>query len=417
MRSREASTGIANLPQTTAVICDGGRFVLKPFQRLEEGSHPAWDIGLLLSEKRGFPAVAPLAGAIEYRRRAAEPATIAVLHGFVQNEGNAWNLALDTLSDYLERVAAFGETAPLPPADAWPTESPSPEPSDLVKDLLGELLDHMRLLGQRTAEMHLAMEGAKDQLDFVPEGFSARYQRSIYQSMRTLKIEVFDSLRRQLPKLPEDAQQQAQEVLRHDTEIIRRFRLLVDQRFASARIRCHGDLHLAQVLFTGKDFVFLDFEGPSPSSLSERRTKRSPLRDVATMLRSFHYVAQTALFGQGAATPQAVVRPEDLGRLQPWSRFWCAWVGAEYLKSYFATAGQASFIPPNAQEMKTLFDAFVLERALIELAYELRHRPAWTRVPLTGILDILNVSLPEPVTQSSPITPSGVVQSPTAAAT
>ena len=286
----------------------------------------------------------------------------------------------------------------------------------MVTDLLGEMLDYARLLGIRTAEMHLALESAKDQLDFVPEGFSALYQRSIYQSMRTLTIEVFDSLRRQLHKLPDDAQQQAREALRHDTEILRRFRLLVDQRFASTRIRCHGDLHLAQVLYTGKDFVFLDFEGPSTSSLSERRTKRSPLRDVATMLRSFHYVAQTALFGQGTV-PQAIVRPEDLGRLQPWARFWCAWVSAEYLKSYLATAGQASFIPPNPEEMKTLFDAFVMERALMELAYELRHRPAWTSVPLAGILDILNVPLPEPVTQAPQTTPSGVVTSPATAAT
>ncbi len=397
LRSRE-TVGVTphggDIKQTTAIICDGGRFALKPFRRIDEGMNPAWDTGRMLSSQTDFTHVAPLAGQIEYRRRSGDAASLAILHGFVQSEGDAWQFTLDALSDYFERIVTLGEAFPVPPADAWPSDWMSPEPPQLVEDLIGDYLDNIRLLGQRTAELHLALASDTQDPAFAPEGFSSLYQRSLYQSMRSLKINVFDALRRQMRKLPKSAQPAAQEVLRHDAEILRRFRLLVDKRVESARIRCHGNLHLGQILMTGKDFVFLDFEGSQGNSLSERRVKRSPIRDVATMLRSFHYATHTSLYGHGGGrlTPQAVVRDEDLARLQPWTRFWCAWVGAAYLKAYLDTAGQASFVPRRQEEMKILFDAYLLERALSELLHELKTRPAWSMVPLTGILDALTGS-------------------------
>jgi len=175
----------------------------------------------------------------------------------------------------------------------------------------------------------------------------------------------------------------------------------VDRRITTTRLRCHGDLQLPRVLFTGKDFVFVDFEGAPGPSLSERRTKRSPLRDIVSMFRSFHYAAHTSLFGhgKGRATPQAVVRPEDLARLEPWTRFWTAWASAEFLRGYLETAGEASFIPKSPDEMKVLLDAFFLERTLWELAHELHHRPTWAGVPLLAILEALGVPPHSPAQQ------------------
>jgi len=397
LRSRDA-LGIlqtsANIKQTTAIVCDGARFALKPFRKVDEGMNPAWDIGRMLGEHTTFNNVAPLGGQIEYRRRDGEPASFAILHGFVQNEGDAWTYTLDSLSNYFERVVTLGEAHPVPPADAWPSGWCQQEPPTLVEDLIGDYLDDIRLLGQRTAELHLALASDTESPEFAPEGYSSLFQRSLYQSLRSLKIDVFDMLRRNLKHLPKFAQPTAQEVLGYDAEIVRRFRLLVDSRPEAARIRCHGNLHLGQVLMTGKDFVFLDFEGSLSASLSERRAKRSPLRDVATMLRSFHYATQSSLYGRGGGrlAPQAVVRDEDLSRLQPWTRFWCAWVGAAYLKAYLDAAGSAPFIPRKHEEMKVLFDAYLLERALRELRHELKTRPDWSMVPLTGILDALNSS-------------------------
>jgi maltose alpha-D-glucosyltransferase/alpha-amylase len=389
------NSAIVSMPHTTAVTCDGGRFILKPLHRLEEGTHPAWDIGLLLSQRQHFPQVATLAGSISYRRRGAEPAAIAVLHGFVPNEGNAWQFTLDSLGHFLERVAAYASSGQEPPPVVWPTDWSQTEVPDTVKDLIGDYLESVRLLGQRTAELHLALAAETDDPDFAPEGFSSLFQRSTYQTLRSLKMDVFDALRRQKHKLPPAVQEKAQDVLNFDVEIMRRFRLLVDRRIEAVRIRFHGDFHLGQVLHTGKDFVFVDFEGGPRASLAERRTKRSPLRDVASMLLSFHYAVQTALLGPGQArAPQAVVREEDLTRLQPWAHFWGAWVKAVYLKGYDDTAGDAPFVPTDPVEMKILFDAFIIERALRELVYELQHRPAWTDIPLTCILEALQATEP-----------------------
>jgi len=382
--------------QTTSLICDGGRFALKMLPRLEEGVNPAWDIGRLLTEKRPFPHVAPLAGGLEYRRRRGEPAMFALLHGYVRNEGDAWHLTLDALGDFFEHVVTHGGISASPPIDLHPSQWVD-EPPDAAEDLIGDYLNQVRLLGQRTAELHLALASETDNPEFAPEGFSALFQRPVYQSLRTLKMNVFYELGRRLPSLSGDLQQQAQRVLDQDGEIMRRFRLLVDRRIQAVRIRCHGNFHLAQVLFTGKDFVIVDFEGQGSPSLSERRIKRSAAKDLASMLQSFQYALLSTLHGtsRGGATPQAVIREEDRFKLEPWARFWYTWVSAGFIKGYFDTAGDAPFVPQSTEERQILFDAYMLERALRSLAFELQHRPAWTGIPLAGVLDTLRVAEPQ----------------------
>jgi maltose alpha-D-glucosyltransferase/alpha-amylase len=138
------------------------------------------------------------------------------------------------------------------------------------------------------------------------------------------------------------------------------------------------------VLYTGKDFVIIDFEGEPARPLSERRIKRSPLRDVAGMLRSFHYASYAARFGQVAG-----VRPEDLDALDPLARFWYLWVSVAFLKAYLGVALQAGFLPQAREDLKVLLEAHLLEKALYELAYELNNRPDWVRIPLHGMLQLL----------------------------
>jgi maltose alpha-D-glucosyltransferase/alpha-amylase len=141
------------------------------------------------------------------------------------------------------------------------------------------------------------------------------------------------------------------------------------------------------VLYTGRDFVIIDFEGEPARPLSERRIKRSPLRDVAGMLRSFHYASYAALYGQVPG-----VRPEDFLALEPWARFWYTWVSVTYVKAYLATAHQASFLPEERTDRQVLLDVFLLEKAVYELGYELNSRPEWVEVPLQGILQLLETS-------------------------
>jgi maltose alpha-D-glucosyltransferase/alpha-amylase len=192
-------------------------------------------------------------------------------------------------------------------------------------------------------------------------------------------------LRRQLKQLPESTRAEAEQLLLAEAALVARFRALLDRRISALRIRYHGDYHLGQVLYTGKDFVIIDFEGEPARPLSDRRIKRSPLRDVAGMLRSFHYAAHTALHDQASA---ALVRPEDMGRARAWAHFWQLWVSAVFLRAYRATADEAPFLP-RREELELLLDAFLLEKAVYELGCELNNRPEWVSIPLRGILDLV----------------------------
>jgi len=252
----------------------------------------------------------------------------------------------------------------------------------LAQELIGHYLESARLLGERTAELHAALASNTTDPNFAPEPFSKLYQRSIYQSMRNLTARTFQLIRSRLKHLPEKGLTLAKKVLEREGKVFDSFHPLIESRISASRIRVHGDFHLGQVLFTGKDFIIIDFEGEPARSLTERRLKRAALRDVAGMLRSFHYAAYHAIYSRN-------VRPEDIAAVEQWANFWQIWVSAVYLKTYLDLAGSADFLPQDPQEMQILLSAFCLEKAIYELRYELNNRPEWVNIPLLGILQLL----------------------------
>jgi len=181
-------------------------------------------------------------------------------------------------------------------------------------------------------------------------------------------------------QLDEQRRQLAAQVLSHRDRLLDQFDALTRLRGRAVRIRCHGDYHLGQVLVTEGDVVILDFEGEPARPLAERRATCSPLRDVAGMLRSFSYAALTGL---GAATQ---TRPEDVERLAPWADAWEAWVGATFLRAYRTATQSAAFHPVESNDFDALLHAFMLDKAMYELGYELNNRPDWVHIPLTGLL-------------------------------
>jgi maltose alpha-D-glucosyltransferase/alpha-amylase len=195
-------------------------------------------------------------------------------------------------------------------------------------------------------------------------------------------------LRRQFNRLPESLRPLALQVLEHEKDLMNRFKDLLDSRIGALRIRCHGDYHLGQVLFNGSDFIIIDFEGEPARPISERRIKRSALRDVAGMLRSFQYAAHAALLRRC----EAGATPADLERLTPWADFWQRWVSAEFLKSYLQAAAGGRFIPGSRDELRILLGALLLEKAVYELSYELNNRPDWVGIPLRGIQQLLGLT-------------------------
>jgi maltose alpha-D-glucosyltransferase/alpha-amylase len=372
--------------QSNTSVVYGNQLILKLFRQVEEGVNPELDVGRFLTEKALFTHIPPIAGALEYQRRHEKPMSLAILQGFVANEGDAWHYTIDSLGRYFEHVLAH-PTVQVPPIPQKPLLPLIKEPPPLAQETIGPYLASARLLGERTAELHLALASDPDDPDFAPEPFSVMYQNSIYHAMRSLTIQNLQLLRQRLPELPQDVRGDALKILDLEKDIIGRFELIRRRKIRASRIRCHGDYHLGQVLYTGKDFVIIDFEGEPARPLSERLLKRSPLRDVAGMIRSFHYAAHTTLLHQASST----LRSEYLPMIEQWGQFWYIWVSATFLTSYLTVIGPARLLPEDTEELKILLDAYLLEKAVYELGYELNNRPDWVKVPLQGILQLLEI--------------------------
>jgi maltose alpha-D-glucosyltransferase/alpha-amylase len=366
----------------------GDRFILKLFRRPDVGVNPDLEIGRFLTERAPGVHTPATAGYIEYQPRRGQGATLAILQQFVPNEGDAWSYTIDSLGAYFERVLSQSDLpllgAPVP--DDQTMDLVSVEVPPLAADLLGGYLQSAELLGRRTGELHVALSSAPEDPSFSPEPFTPFYQRSLYQSMRGLVANVFPLLQKRLWSIPEATRAEAEAVLGAQDRILQRLHSVTDQRLTGMRIRVHGDYHLGQVLYTGKDFVIIDFEGEPARPLSERGLKRSPLRDVAGMLRSFHYAAYSALFQQAA---MGVVRPEQMEQTERWARFWYAWAALAYLRGYLAEANAVPILPQTPEELQTLLDAHLLEKAIYELGYELNNRPDWVAIPLAGIRQLI----------------------------
>ena len=381
-------SSVLKVDQSNTSLLFGDRFILKLFRRIQPGVNPDLEIGRFLTEKK-FGHIAPVAGAIEYLREQEEPMTLAILQQFIPNEGDAWSYTLDRLTHFFQHAVADRakiEGCPTPPAPLL--DLAGQDMPQTVAEIIGPYLESARLLGLRTGEMHRTLASDPDHPAFAPEPFSRLYQRSLYQSMRTLTGQVFQLMRQRLRTLPEERRGEAQKILDLDSKILDRFRSIVDLKITGMRIRCHGDYHLGQVLYTGKDFVIFDFEGETARPLSERRIKKSPLRDVAGMLRSFNYAAYSAFFSQ---RDSGLIRPEDLAFLETSARFWRHWVSAAFLKAYLEEASQGDFIPKTQKDLQALLDIYLLEKAVYELGYELNNRPEWILIPIQGIQELMRI--------------------------
>ncbi len=375
----DAAISVAEQSNNSVVF--GERLILKVFRRLEEGENPELEVGRFLTEKTTFSQIAPLAGSLEYRRDHGEPVTLAVLQGYVPNQGDAWQYTLNTLAHFFQGIKLAGGDAPAVPRGLH--QAGAGELPEIATTSIGAYLESARLLGRRTAELHTALSSDPTDPAFAPERISPQDQRSIYQSLSGLSMRSTDLLRTQLNRLPEEAREDARKVLELEPRIAQVFKSFLTRRLTTSRIRVHGDYHLGQVLYTGHDFVIIDFEGEPTRSLYERRLKRLALRDVAGMLRSFDYASQAALRSEQIA-------PEALPRLRGWGRFWVACVSAAFLQSYLAAAGAASFVPHTREDLDLQLTTMLLEKALYELRYELNMRPDWVTIPLRGILEVVS---------------------------
>jgi maltose alpha-D-glucosyltransferase/alpha-amylase len=358
--------------QSNSSMLFENKFFLKLYRKLEDGVNPDVEVTRFLTE-RGFPHVPSFGGALEYRRGKATLAVVCVLQSAISSERDGWTLTLDAVGRYYERV--LGRKADL--------QNQTTPPGALLDELIGGVYpEKAKLLGQRTGELHRALSFAADEPDFAPEPFNAMAQRSVYQSMRVSLRRAFTLLQKRHSDLPEAFREEAKEILAAENQILALEKRIVDRRSSAAKIRIHGDYHLGQVLYTGKDFVILDFEGEPARPLGERKLKRSALRDVAGMMRSFQYAAYSALW-------QPAMRAEDVPFLEHWADLWYRQMSSVFLQSYLQATIGAIFVPQNNDDLQILLEAYLLDKGVYEIGYELNHRPDWVVIPIRGIKHIL----------------------------
>lgn len=385
------SSHVMRADQSNSSILYEKKLILKLFRKVEEGINPDIEILRFISEKTvvGNDNMPLFIGCIEYKRtNSPEPIFMCNLQRYVQNEGDAWSYTIGNITRYFENIMSSSSNV-----NEIKTVNTSmlDVRHETIPELMAELIGHRYiemagLLGVTTARLHLALALHDNNPDFTPEQFGTLYQRSLYQSMQNMTKRNLELLRNNMQQLPEAVKEEALNILNCEEAILQVIKSIVGMKITSKRIRIHGDYHLGQVLYRGNEFMIIDFEGEPLRSLSERRLKRSPLRDVASMIRSFHYAPYSTL------SKSSVFTQKDIEKLTPWANLWYFYISGVFLSSYVEKVKNADFMPEKGTEIENLLRIFLLDKAIYELGYELGNRPDWVSVPLKGITSLLQVN-------------------------
>lgn len=360
LEAASAESSVMQGEQSNTSVRFGRHAMLKLYRRFEPGLNPDLEIGRALTAT-GYAHSPTVLGSLEYAGRDQEPATIAIVHAFIENQGDAWRYTLSKLEAEL--------------ADS----------SGQAMHASGIYTEAAALLGRRTAELHLALAQNTDPA-FAPEPCTSDYWRSLRDRMAGSIEDSLALLGRCFQELDEPNRRLAILVLESKALLLSRVETPVKRNPKALRIRCHGDFHLGQVLYTGRDFVIIDFEGEPARPLAERRAKHVPILDVAGMIRSFHYAA-SAVLDRAGSRPDADERRSELEQR---TRQWCRSAANAFLSGYTGTAGKAPFLPEGSDNRDMLLDAYLIEKACYELSYELNNRPSWAGIPMNGLLQLVD---------------------------
>jgi maltose alpha-D-glucosyltransferase / alpha-amylase len=368
----------------------GQQFILKLLRATEPGLNPAVELGKLLSEQYHAKHVAPFGGTIEYQQDGTS-ATIGILYGFVPNDGDAWGQALHSLNSFYDKGRHVDNETRLNlersvPANVFNLKRALSAPPQAAEELVGAYLGQAALLGKRLAELHAVLGRDNPDPRIAPEAYNDFYRQSLYHGMLRLLSRQFEFLRRHYSELPEDVREFASQILEKEDTIGARFRTLYELKIEAIRIRYHGQMVLEHVLATGGDFTFIDFEGDPALHLTERSIKRTPLRDVASLLHSFGHIYQTALMRQATGARHGSLPREQL---RTWGAVWFVQSISAMLRGYLEAIAPAGLMPPTLEQQQALLDVHLLERALLDIKPLFLSRPDLLRVPFRVMLHLL----------------------------
>ncbi|MFL6465311.1 MAG: maltose alpha-D-glucosyltransferase [Bryobacteraceae bacterium] len=371
----------------------GDHFILKLLRRIEPGPHSGVEMGQYLAGDgpQALSFIVPFAGDMVYQADSGESITLAVLHGFVKSEGTAWNTTMNHLASFIDGIRrgqhSRADIEGLAPANFYTLSFALSERTPLATELIGTYLDLVKIMGRRTAEMHLALSRDSADPAFSPEPFNDFYRQSLYHGYIGLTNRRLEFVRQRYSEMTGEVQALASKVLDLEPAILAKFKAIFEERIASMRTRFHGRLHLGHMLMTGDDVTIFDFEGDPAQHLSERRIKRCPLRDVASMLVSFGYASQMAIRQFLLTDKSEALTRSDL---RMWLRFWYAHVCAAFMEAYWNVAGHASYMPSSQADQETLLSTYMLERAMLDIRPDISDKPEFAGMPFRLIIHILN---------------------------
>jgi maltose alpha-D-glucosyltransferase/alpha-amylase len=369
---------VASAEQSNTSILYDEKYILKLYRRLQKGENPDVEIPRFLTTVGHFENIPAYLGDLSN----SDGTTLAFLQAFAPNQGDGWQWMQEELTRFYESVANC--PPPASPGDL-PTFLATAASAPEVREHAALSIDATALLGRRTAELHLALAMPTDDKAFAAEQFTPNDLAADSTRIHAQIVSALDAMKQNMTQVPADLCERAASLLSQRKQLLDRAHTLATAspyRFGR-RIRIHGDYHLGQVLRAKSDFLIVDFEGEPARPLEERRKKQSPLRDVAGMMRSFSYAAFAAL------DLHTQRHPERASTLELWATAWERAASNAFLSAYRKTIAAHPELIPQPEQAQSMLLAFLLEKALYELLYELNNRPSWLRIPLGGVLSLL----------------------------
>lgn len=356
------------------------KFIIKLYRKIDRGTDRDVEICNYLCNQKNFKFVPEYLGQIEYARKGDIKRTLAIVQEYVPNYGTAWQYFSDALNRFYEQVGIQGGEIQLPAIEGelnnpLKFESMSRATQDLIG---GAQIEHVRLLAQRTAEMHIALGTDPVHDDFIPEEFSLHYQRSLFSGYKSLVRGAFDQIEKYINDFPANHQEEINVLLDQKSVLLEKLKRIYDHKIEADKIRPHGNYDLKAILFKDGDYVITNFEGDNTFSLTERRLRKSPLTDLANMLNSFHDVAYSAL-----------LQNEPSGRL---AEHWFHNFGQIFMSNYKELVNSEKFIPVE-EDFNMLMDVYQLDRYLDDITWEMKQNNKRNAIiPIRGVLKILGKS-------------------------
>ncbi|HEV2482477.1 MAG TPA: maltose alpha-D-glucosyltransferase [Puia sp.] len=347
-----------------------GLFFLKLYRKVDRSINPDQELTRYLSREAKFPYLPAFIGSIEWKDKRG-CIVLGLLEEMIENHGDGYGYFQERIVNYIERLIASEKNGPLPRERLGTLAKPlafEELPPELQTLIGAHAADQARLIGTRTAELHLALAAGTGK-DMKPEPFSLHYQRSLYSSITSLVRETYENLSRHKQLLPARMQERLETIIAYRSELLMTLKKIYAGKMDVAKMRIHGNYHLAQILLTGKDLAISEYSGDPALSFSERRLRRSVFVDLASMIASIHEVAFDGFL---ADEP---IHSEQTQRLLPMAGFWAHYISGFFMRAYKERAKGTILIPASAFDFETLLQYFVVQKAMTIFNGYLRKDP------------------------------------------